>query len=243
MSEEIKATTAELNADTKDTILFESLVGNEREYLTKTLKAQMLEKPNDFACSCGSFARWLSTQFRRITIPQISSTLIYNLDFLKKNCTLADLFTKEGDNAKKAKYFESIAQCLPINYEEGDMDIYALASASKEYITTEVSFFDEDLTNKMNEVYRNKDEDKKKMFMERLPFMMDNRSLFKVIKELCEEFEKKSSLTKNDTIKIWVDAVLPDTIEVEFRDSIMKDTFLVSLDKVPLSFYNNPNKP
>ncbi|KAM0680095.1 hypothetical protein GINT2_001788 [Glugoides intestinalis] len=238
MGGEIKATISEANLETKDVILFESLVGNEREYLTKTLKAQMLGKPNDFACTCGSFGKWLSKQFQKITVPQVSSTLVYNLEFLKKKSTLTDLFTKEGDKSKEVEYFKSIVECQPINYENDALDVYALALASKEYVKKEVTFFDKELSRKMTEVYKNKQEEKR-VFVERLPFMIDNRSLFKIIKDLCEEFEKKSSLTNEALIKIWSGAVFPDTIDPELHAPMMKDILLADFDKVPLSFYNS----
>ena len=211
----------------KDRILFESLVDNEKTYLRNVLDTQLFKGPNSYEYPCAVFFRWLIKQFETIKVPAAPSTLLYNLEFLDKKTHMKELFEKDGSEAKKEMYLNNIAKSKEQQYTEDDIDPLALASASKEYIKNNVKFFDTQSVEKMNELYQNgANRDDRGFFMERLPFIMMNRSVFKLIKGLVVKLDSNQDETNmplTKSIKIWADVVMPKKLDEEKRSDALRD--------------------
>lgn len=215
----------------KDRIMFDSLVDNEKEYLSKTIKSELFEDYQVRSYPCSSFINWICRQFEKIKYPQPPSTTIYNLEFLEKVASEKDLLKNEGSPEKKAEYLKTIRSAGEMNYEAEDLDLDALASATKDYIKTDVEFFNKHTTKKMSDLYGKDSKEDRAFFIERLPFIMHNRTTFRYIKNISGKMDSK------DAVKIWADAVIPEGVAPEKRTQIMSDLLKAEFEYVSTSFY------
>lgn len=215
----------------KDKIMFDSLVDNEKEHLRKTIKSELFEDHPVRSYPCSSFIEWIFRQFGTIKYPQPSSTTIYNLEFLQKVAGEKDLLKNEGSSEKKEEYMKTIKSAGEMNYEADDLDLNALATATKDYIKLNVEFFNKHTVKKMSDLYGKDNKEDRAFFIERLPFIMHNRTTFRYIKNICGDMESK------DAVQIWADAVVPEGVAPEKRIQIMNDLLKTEFEYVPISFY------
>lgn len=229
------------NVSGSDRLLFESLVDNEKEYLVNNLRSALFEDEKAYSYPCTVFCRWLIKQFEEIQTPAPSATLLYNLEFLDGKTSMKGLFDSGGSDEKREAYLSNIVKGKEQKYKD-DMDVHALASASKAYIESHVEFFDTQTVGKLNELYQsNSNKNGRQFFMARLPFIMMNRTVFRLVRGLILKLDSnkaKSGVGLEKSIKIWTNVVLPSEIHEEKRAKILEDMVAAEFDYVPLSFYD-----
>lgn len=221
-------------------IYYDSLVENEKDYLRLLLSSKVY---NDSRSSSANFQffKWISKQFEANKIFPVSSTLIESLNFLGSKSEVNFLFTNPPNQSKVQSYLDLIKKESKIDYESFELDIFSLAEATKLYIKENVTFFDEDIKSKINSLYETQqNSNDKKYFLERLPFLMVNRDLFKILKDVIIKSSnnmRKSQIKTESPINIWSDAILHDTVS-ENRPIIFNDILSQEYDYFPLSFYD-----
>ena len=142
------------------------------------------------------------------------------------------MFVKEGASEKLEKYRDNIESANIESYE-GDVDVYALASASRNEI-----FFPKELEGKLLEVYRiNCTAEEKRFVIERAPFLMNYRSVFKLVKDILHDLDSKHAVELNKSINLWADVICRFEKPKERRVEILKDLLQVEFDHIPVSFY------
>ncbi|ELA41586.1 uncharacterized protein VICG_01334 [Vittaforma corneae ATCC 50505] len=242
-SENTKSSKANLDSGKNggDRILFESLVDNEKEYLKNNLRSSLFEDERTYSYPCSVFCRWLVKQFERIHTHAPSATLLYNLEFLDRKTKAKGLFDCNGSDEKKEAYLSNIIKCKEQKYKD-DMDIHALASASKTYIKNHIKFFDAQIVGRLNELYQSdSNRNDRLFFMERLPFIMMNRTVFRLIKGLVLKLDankKETGMSLDKSIKAWSNAIIPCEVHEEKREAVLKDILNAEFDYVPLGFYD-----
>lgn len=214
----------------RDRILFDSMVENERDSLQHILKCQIYGEDPQSSYPCSVFCGWLVKQLKASKIQPLSPTLMYNLEYLetKKN---NELFTKEGSSEKKNSYLDKIEKDEVIDYENEEIDLYALAGASREYLLKKAKFFDEKMEKEIKKIYEGGEKTKKDMLKERMPFIMEQRPVFRLIKKVSEPMERKKA------IDVWKDVIVPN--EITQKEDVLSDLFDAEFDFVPLSFYES----
>lgn len=221
-------------------IFYESLVSNEKQYLEKELRADITNRQASPTISGWMFFRWLLEQFETIRTSPPPSTLIYSLEFLLGKTTTNGLFKELGETGNREIYLKSILEDTGQDYKK-NVDILALASACKIYIKNHINFFDPEIADKLNEAWANgTDPGLKTFIVKRLPFIMENRVVFKLIRELIYKLDAnrdESHMDIGKSIKIWARLVIPDNISTNKCEEILRYLLKVDFDYVPLSFY------
>lgn len=224
-----------------DRVLFESLVDNEKAYLDGILRAKVFKRQSSHANPCAVFLRWLLRQFETISTKATPPALIYNLEYLKKKISTEGLFEKKGTPEKESEYLTKLRNNVNMNLDDTDIDDLALAQACKGYMRTDVDFFDQETVRCLQELYRQgAPSEEREAFMARLPFIMQNRMAFRAVKEIIaeqDEKKEKSQVTLERSIEMWSKAVLPEEVERQTREAVLKDLLDAEFEYVPLAFY------
>lgn len=217
---------------TSDHILFESLVDNEKEYLKNILLGDIFQNQNNYNYPCSVFCNWIVTQFDTIKILAPSPVLIYNLEFLNNHSNINNININSDQDyeSKQEEYYNNIIQGTEQDYNS-NLNINSLIYASKRYIKTHVTFFNNQLIQKVNEVYQENSKNEDREFLiERLPFLLANRTVFKLVKGIVSKSE--------NFIDFWYDSVIPQEINENKRIEVFKDLLNTDFDYVPLRFYS-----
>lgn len=224
-----------------DKILFDSLVSNEREYLQKVLKSKMFGDYEISENACVEFFNWLLEQFERIRLVTPSPTLTYNLEFFCKITHTRHLFEHPGDESKREIYLKRIVDQAEENYEADDLDIFSLADASRKYIKQNVIFFDSRTIKELSRIYDSQeDHERKQLFMEMLPYTMNHRNVFKLIRELIMKMDKNTDgISAEEFIPLWSEAIIDHEMPKDKKNEILSDLVGQDFDYVPLRFYDN----
>lgn len=222
----------------RDKVLFDALVDNEKEYLKKILRSKLLREEIAQRNPCAIFFTWLIKQFRKVNKAAPPPALIYDLEFLEKAEKPGKLCETGGSPQKADEYFETIHNRGVQNYEE-ELDLLALASACQAYIRNHVEFFDSEIAARMNTLYReDATEEERKFFLDRAPFVMMNRTVFRLVKELLLKLDKnKDGVKLKKSVELWADMMIPEAVDRDSRRKVLKDLLAVEFDNVPLSFY------
>lgn len=220
-----------------NSVLFDSLVESEKNYIQKKLKCKVYDDYHETSNICVNFYRWIILQFEKLRYRDPSSTLISDLEYLQTQTDKVDLFIKEGSSDKTEKYRENIESANVENYEN-DIDVYALAAACRNEIKTSLVFFTKELEDKLLEVYRlNCTPEEKRFVIERTPFLMNYRSVFKLVKETLHSLDSKHTVDMNKSINLWADVICRFEAPKEKRVEILKDLMNVEFDHIPVNFY------
>jgi hypothetical protein len=223
-------------------VLFDSLVENEKTFLKNKLKCSLYENFYESSNPCLNFYRWLVSQFKKMKNQEASSTLISNLEFLLENCcnkkgkptdnsNFSDLFTKGGDSGKMEKYSLNIQSANLEDYSNKELDVYALAYACKNEIKTNLKFFSKDLEAKLIETNN-------KEAIEKAPFLMAHRNVFKLVKELIFKLDQNNSVEFNRSLNVWADIICKFEVVKEKKVEILKKLLETEFNYVPNSYYN-----
>lgn len=218
-------------------VLFDSLVESEKTFIRRKLKYKIYDDYNESSNICVNFYRWIVEQFQKIKYKDASSTLISDLEYLQTQCNLKDLFIQEGAAEKTDAYRSNIESANVENYKD-EMDSYSLACACRDEIKTNLVFFTKELEEKLLEVYRlNCTPEEKKFVIERTPFLMNYRPVFKLAKELINSLDSKNSVEMNKSVNLWADLICRFEAPKEKRIEILKDLLKVEYDYIPVTFY------
>lgn len=232
---------AEINDETqKNKILYDSLFENERQYLRKILNASILGEQQKKDNVCTGFISWMRAQFLEMTAIQPSPTLIYNLEFLQTKAETHDLLVSTGNEERKTEYAKNIKNGQIENYEDERLDIRALGAATKESLKDGVQFFNEEQLKVIEKIYSEGDENEKRDLAEKLPFLMDNRVVFGLVRSLVELLDKnkeRSGVELEKSVKVLADTVFP-TISKNSRREVMRDMLECEFNCVPEKFYD-----
>ena len=106
-------------------------------------------------------------------------------------------------------YFNNILKKVEEDYENEEIDIHSLAMATKKYIKENVRFFDQRVYGKIYDTYlKNQD---KSFLLQRIPFLMINRMVFKLVVNIIDELDKNkidSGVDRKASLKIWADSLI-----------------------------------
>jgi len=219
-------------------IFYDSLVDNEKEYLKKILLSKVY---NESMNTRFQFFKWISAQFEAIKIFPVSSTLTESLCFLAEKANTKFLFSNPSNQEKVQEYLKKFSDQTRIDYVSSEFDIFSLAEAAKLYIKEKVLFFDQAILEKMSSLYSgNASQHDKNFVLERLPFIMQNRNTFKILKEIVARNTKNSrdnEAAAKNTINVWSNVILTDAKVKQHSRAILNDLLAQDYDYFSLSFY------
>jgi len=221
-----------------DRILFESLVDNERSYLCDVLRSKIFNKQRVHLNPLTSFIKWLPRQFETISTKPTQPSLIYNLEHLKKKINTEGLFERKGRPDTESEYLSRIRKGINMNLEDAEIEDLALAQACRGYIRADVEFFDHEINNRIKEIYgQDTVQSDRAFFAARLPFIMQNRMAFRLIRDLVHEQAERSKVSLERSIELWSSTVLSEELERQTREAVLKDLLDAEFEYVPLAFY------
>lgn len=242
-TESEKSNTSNTTAEEErhDRVLFESLVDNEKSYLRSLLRSKLFGEENDNSNTCMRFFTWLINQFKTIEKKTPTPTLLYDLEHLENTMDVPEIFHKEGEPGKENEYFGNLRNGKNINFEETEVDELALAQACKKYIRSDVELFDDSSIEKMKMLYsQDASQEERTFFIERLPFIMRNRMVFKQVKSVISKQDankEESKMPLDESIRLWSDVLVSGDFECKTKEAVLKDLLEAEFEYVPLSFY------
>lgn len=226
------------NSRPENTILFDSVVDNEKSFIRKKLKCAVFDDYYITSNPCVNFYRWILSQFEKIKYKDPSSTLISNMEYLQTQCDKKELFLREGSTEKIAKYTQNIKSANVEDYTAEDFCAYSLACACRNEIKTNLIFFSPKLEEKLVSVYsQSGNSDEKKTVIDRTPFLMNYRSVFKPVKDIINSMEAKNTLDTNRSTSLWADVICRFEISKDKRVEILKDLLKVEYNYIPNRYY------
>lgn len=228
-----------------DKVAFETLNSIEKESLIKKLNKQILktQQPDQFFCL--SFISWLFEQFSCSIIATAPATLFANIDFLGKRCHTRQLFVDEGSAESVRLYYDCIGSGVEQDYNADDLDISSLAAATRRYIKENVVFIKRDIYAQLCE--DGEDRGAWAGIVERLPFVVSNRSVLVALREIIDKLDKSkvdSQVDRSKSVDVWKDAVIKpqspgdnDSLNDEQKKEIFKELLDAEFDYVPMDLF------
>ena len=174
-------------------IVFSSLSPLEQERLISRLKEQIVDSHSIMNGRCCMFCGWLCGSFLANAAKPAPTVLTQNLEYIENNYAEPDdvdepdrIFYEGGDETKIEEYHMAIKENKALDLFEAE--IYSLAIASRRYMEEEIHFIDEGTYRKAVELIK---DGQNEFVIERLPFLMNQRPMVKLILERAKEENHK----------------------------------------------------
>ncbi|KAI5168385.1 hypothetical protein PAEPH01_0082 [Pancytospora epiphaga] len=245
-TKENEITTEEDNRDKENVIAYSSLNTAEKEALVKKLRREILKDDDSSDNFCFVFFNWIFEQFGINKTAPPSTVLLTNLEYLGEKSETEGLFLEEEDREIQDLYYESMVKSIEPNYKHNEIDVHSLAIAVVKYIKNNVEFVDTLIYKQMGIAYKAGEE--KNYMCRRLPFVMNNRSVFSGIKDLLNAIEKNSKKNKLNKEQIreifsgsvfhWEGKNTEDPLDASQKKELFEDLLKTEFDYVPFEFYN-----